>query len=59
LPVIGFDTGSLSEIVDGDAGCLVPYGGNPWKLEKPDIPALAKRGRGCFGRPDAFSQFRA
>lgn len=42
LPVIGFDTGSLSEIVQGDAGRLVPYGGNEWKLEKPDIPALAK-----------------
>lgn len=41
LPVIGFDTGSLSEIVHGDAGCLVSYRGNPWKLEKPDIPALA------------------
>jgi glycosyltransferase involved in cell wall biosynthesis len=41
LPVIGFDTGSLSEIVQGDAGRLVPYGANPWKLEKPDIPALA------------------
>jgi glycosyltransferase involved in cell wall biosynthesis len=41
LPVIGFDTGSLSEIVQRDAGVLVPYGGNPWKLETPDIPALA------------------
>ena len=41
LPVIGFDTGSLSEIVHGDAGRLVPYRGDPWKLEKPDIPALA------------------
>jgi len=41
LPVIGFDTGSLSEIVQGDAGRLVPYGGNPWKLEPPDILALA------------------
>jgi glycosyltransferase involved in cell wall biosynthesis len=41
LPVIGFDTGSLSEIVQGDAGQLVPYGGNEWKLEPPDIPALA------------------
>jgi glycosyltransferase involved in cell wall biosynthesis len=43
LPVIGFDTGSLAEIVQGDAGRLVPYGGNPWKLETPDIPALAER----------------
>ena len=41
LSVIGFDTGSLSEIVQGDAGRLVPYGANQWKLEKPDIPALA------------------
>lgn len=41
LPVIGFDTGSLAEIVQAEAGRLVPYGGNPWKLETPDIPALA------------------
>ncbi len=41
LPVVGFDTGSLSELVHGDAGRLVPYGANPWKLESPDMPALA------------------
>jgi glycosyltransferase involved in cell wall biosynthesis len=41
LPVVGFDTGSLSELVQGDAGRLVPYGANPWKLEPPDIEALA------------------
>ena len=41
LPVIGFDTGSLSEIVQVDAGRLVPYGANHWKLQQPDIPALA------------------
>lgn len=41
LPVIGFDTGSLLEIVRGDAGRVVPYGANEWKLQKPDIPALA------------------
>jgi len=40
LPVIGFDTGSLSEIVPGDAGRLAAYGANPWKLQKPDISAL-------------------
>ncbi len=40
LPVVGFDTGSLSEIVQGDAGRLAPYGANEWKLEKPDITAL-------------------
>ena len=41
LPVIGFNTGSLAEIVQGDAGRLVPYGGNPWKLDPPDISSLA------------------
>jgi glycosyltransferase involved in cell wall biosynthesis len=42
LPVVGFDTGSLSELVEGDAGRLVPYGANEWKLEAPDIHALAE-----------------
>ncbi len=42
LPVVGFDTGSLSEIVQGDAGRLAPYGADEWKLQKPDISALAK-----------------
>ena len=42
LPVVGFDTGSLAEIVQGDAGRLASYGANPWKLERPDIPALAE-----------------
>jgi glycosyltransferase involved in cell wall biosynthesis len=41
LPVIGFDTGSLTEIVQRDAGRLVPYGGNSWILDPPDIPSLA------------------
>lgn len=42
LPVVTFDTGALSEIVTGDAGRVVPYGGDAWKLEAPDMPALAK-----------------
>lgn len=41
LPVIGFDTGSLSEIVQGDAGRLAQYGANQWKLKKPNVQALA------------------
>ena len=42
LPVVGFDTGSLSELVQGDAGRLVAHAANPWKLERPDIPSLAE-----------------
>lgn len=40
LPVAGFENGSLTELVTGDAGRIVPYGSDPWKLEKPDLPAL-------------------
>jgi glycosyltransferase involved in cell wall biosynthesis len=41
LPVVGFDTGALSELVRDGAGLLVPYGGDPWKLDPPDMPSLA------------------
>ena len=41
LPVVAFDTGALSELVIGDAGKLVPYGGDPWALDPPDIEKLA------------------
>ena len=42
LPVVGFDTGSLSELVQGDAGRLSPYGADQWKLESPNIQPLAE-----------------
>ncbi len=41
LPVLAFETGALPELVTGDAGRLVPYGGDPWRLDPPDLPALA------------------
>lgn len=41
LPVVAFATGSLPELIEGDAGIVVPYGSNYWNLEEPDIPALA------------------
>jgi glycosyltransferase involved in cell wall biosynthesis len=42
LPVAAFSTGALPELVTGDSGRLVPYGGDPWKLDPPDIPTLAE-----------------
>jgi glycosyltransferase involved in cell wall biosynthesis len=42
LPVLAFDTGALAELVTPDAGSVVPYGGDHWKLDPPDIPALAQ-----------------
>ena len=41
LPVVAFATGAIPELVTGDSGRTVEYGGDPWKLDKPDIPALA------------------
>jgi len=54
LPVIGFDSGSLKELVTEDAGCIVPYGGNPWKLEMPDISALALSAGEVLTKQDQF-----
>lgn len=42
LPVIAFDTGALNELVTPEAGRLAPYGGDPWRLDAPDIEALAE-----------------
>jgi glycosyltransferase involved in cell wall biosynthesis len=41
LPVLAFDTGALKEIVTPGSGCVVPYGGDPWRLDPPDMEALA------------------
>ena len=54
LPVIGFDSGSLKELVTGDAGRIVPYGSNPWKLEPPDISALADSAEDVLTKQDQF-----
>lgn len=42
IPVIGFDTGALRELVPSGAGEIVPYGSDPWRLEFPDVDALAR-----------------
>ena len=39
LPVLGFDTGSLKDVV-GDGGLVISYGADYLKLEEPDINAL-------------------
>jgi len=56
LPVAAFQTGALPELVIGDAGRLVPYGGNPWKLERPNIAALASAAMDILTNPDHFRQ---
>ncbi|MCC6148246.1 MAG: glycosyltransferase family 4 protein [Anaerolineaceae bacterium] len=45
LPVTGFATGALPELVGDHAGQLVAYGGDPWTLEQPNIDGLAGAAR--------------
>lgn len=40
LPVLGYKTGSLAELVTGDAGRVVPFHGNPWELDYPELSPL-------------------
>ncbi len=54
LPVVGFDSGSIKELVTEDAGCIVPYGGNPWKLDTPNISALAESAADVLTKQNQF-----
>ena len=42
-PVISFETGALPELLEDRGGIVVPYGGDPWKLDPADIQFLAKK----------------
>lgn len=54
LPVLAFDTGALKELVTPQAGRVVPYGGDPWKLDPPDISALAAAAAEILSQQKAF-----
>ena len=56
LPVVGFDTGALRELVPPSAGRTAPYGGDPWKLDPPDLPALARAAEEVLADLPAFRQ---
>ncbi len=55
-PVLAFDTGALPELVSADAGRIVPYGGDPWKLEQPDISMLVEAAVEILTFQDRFRQ---
>ena len=40
LAVVSFNTGSLEELMTEKVGMLVPYGGDAWAINKPDIESL-------------------
>ena len=54
LPVAAFDTGALAELIQGDAGRVVPYGGDPWRLDPPDVAALAEAALEIVSQPERF-----
>lgn len=56
LPVAGFDTGALGEIVTPLAGRVVPYGADPWRLQPPQIEPLVDASLEILANWDAFSQ---
>lgn len=55
IPVIGFDTGALRELVSPEAGIVVPYGGDPWKLHTPDVSRLEAAALQVLAKWDEFS----
>jgi glycosyltransferase involved in cell wall biosynthesis len=56
LPVTAFDTGALRELVPAQAGAVVPYGGDPWRLDPPDIPALTAASAALLADSSAFRE---
>lgn len=55
LPVIGYDTGALPELLINGAGRIAAYGGDPWKLEKPDLYALLDAAQEVLKNQEAFN----
>ncbi len=54
LPAVSFATGSLPELIQGDAGAVVPWGSNFWKLEPPDIAGLTEATWQLLNEQDRF-----
>lgn len=56
LPVIGYATGSLPELVGQDGGLVVPYDGDYWNLEPPKSEPLAKAALEILAHHQDFQQ---
>ncbi len=54
LPVLGYDTGALRELVTEGAGEVVPYGGDSWNLDSPDTENLADAAIRIFREQPAY-----
>ena len=56
LPVVGYDTGSLPELLLNGAGKIAAYGGDPWKLETPNLHALVDAAQEILQDQEVFSR---
>ncbi len=54
LPVLAYDTGALPEMVTGDAGRVVPYGGDPWRLDLPNLQPLVEAAVDMLQNQDVY-----
>lgn len=54
-PVLGFDSGALKELVSDDAGRVVNFGGDPWKLDAPNFNNLGEAANEVFNRWEDFA----
>lgn len=41
-PVVAYNTGAISELIDDTCGAIVSYGSDPWKLGMPDVNAMCQ-----------------
>ena len=54
LPVLSFDTGALPEMVTDEAGRVVPYGGDPWRLDPADTLSLGDAAEEILRNQESF-----
>jgi glycosyltransferase involved in cell wall biosynthesis len=53
-PVLAYDTGAIPELVSEDSGRVIPYGGDPWKLDTPDLQGLAAGAVGILNKQERY-----
>jgi glycosyltransferase involved in cell wall biosynthesis len=53
-PVVAFDTGALPELLAGEGGRLASYGGDPWKLDPPNISNLVEAAYGILANIENY-----
>lgn len=54
LPVVAYETGAIPEIVTGDAGRAVAYGGDVWRLDSPDEDGLTRAALNILAKLETF-----